>query len=85
MPDNKKNDNYSLFYPSYPLPSGSDSASLYACGKHPHPIEPTFMHVMDTHTSMSYHRTIMACHHTFVAYLSCKSVVINPSSIVKIQ
>ena len=50
-----------------------------------HPIEPTFMHVMDTHTSMSYHRTIMAYHHTFVAYLSCKSVVINPSSIVKIQ
>ena len=38
-----------------------------------HPIEPTFMHVMDTHTSMSYHRTVMACHHTFVAYLSCKS------------
>ena len=55
-----------------------------------HPIEPTFIHVMDTHTSMSYHHTIMACHHTIPACLdtchgisSYKYVVINPLSIVK--
>ena len=50
-----------------------------------HPTEPTFIHIMDTHTSMSYHRSSMACDHKFVAYLSCKSVVVNPSSIVEIQ
>ena len=64
-----------------------------------HPIDPTFIHVMDTHTSMSchhtimaHHHTIMACHHSFLACLhtcavisSYKCVVINSLSIVKMK
>ena len=34
-----------------------------------HPIEPTFIHVMDTHSNPSYHHTNPSYHHTNPAFI----------------